>query len=307
MIQKQLICDDEGIRLDLYLSENNEDLSRNQIQKIIKEKKVFVNNKIEKSSYKVSLNDEISYSYEEDKNITLEKNKGKYEIVFENDSFLIINKPQGLTVHPSDTQKNNTLVNALLFDNKKLSNLGLPLRPGIVHRIDKNTSGLLCVAKTDKAYRILQEQIQEKIAKRKYLAILSGNVKEDSGVIHTFISRDKKNRKIMSVSNSGKEAITNYKVIERLNGNFTFCEFILDTGRTHQIRVHSKYLNHPIIGDDKYGGDLNFKLEGQCLHAYELSLNDPETNKEITFRAKLPQYFVKILKKLKSNEVINYE
>lgn len=306
MVEKRIICDDQDIRLDLYLSENDEDLSRNQIQKIIKDKKVFVNGKIQKPSYKVSLNDNIIYTYEEEKEITLEKNKLDYEIVFENDSFLIINKPQGLTVHPSDTQKNNTLVNALLYDNKKLSSLGLPLRPGIVHRIDKNTSGLLCVAKTDKAYQNLQKQIQDKSAKRKYLAILTGNLKQDSGIVHTFISRDKKDRKIMAVSNYGKEAVTEYRVIERF-GKYTLCEFELQTGRTHQIRVHTKYLKTPIIGDDKYGGDLTFKLNGQCLHAYELTLKDPITDEVMTFNSKLPDHFIKVLNKLKSQEVKKYE
>ena len=210
---------------------------------------------------------------------------------------MVVNKPQGVVVHPCSSTKSGTLVNGLLYRIKNLSGINGVLRPGIVHRLDKETSGLLVVAKNDKAHISLAKQIKDKTCKRNYLAILEGNLKEDSGEIKTYIARDKKDRKKMAVSDSGREAITDYKVLERFK-NACFVEFSLKTGRTHQIRVHAKYLGHPIIGDKVYGKEVK-GLEGQLLHAYRLTFIHPTTLKEMTFEAPLPDYFENYLKKLR--------
>ena len=221
------------------------------------------------------------------------------DIVYEDEDFAIINKPQGMVVHPAPGAYNHTLVNALLFHFESLSKTDDFIRPGIVHRIDKDTSGLLVVAKNDKAHLSLASQIAEHSCFRHYLAILEGNLKEDNGTVETFIARDSKDRKMMAVSDSGKKAITHYFIKERFVDN-CLVEFVLETGRTHQIRVHSKHLNHPIVGDKTYGfKNQKFKLDGQLLHAYKLELTHPTSGKRMVFSAGLPEYFEKVLNKLR--------
>ena len=202
-------------------------------------------------------------------------------------------------MHAGSGTNENTLVNALLYKLDSLSGINGVIRPGIVHRIDKDTSGLLVVAKNDKAHLSLASQIQNKTCSRVYVALLEGNLKSDSGVIDTFIDRSTKNRTMMAVSNSGRNAVTEYKVLKRFDG-YTLCEFRLKTGRTHQIRVHAKHLGHPVVGDLVYGFKANkFNLKGQLLHAKELSFIHPTTNEKVTFTAPIPAHFENVLKKLK--------
>ena len=221
------------------------------------------------------------------------------DIVYQDDDLAVINKPQGLTVHAGNGTKGHTLVNALLFKLDKLSGINGVVRPGIVHRIDKNTSGLLVVAKNDKAHLSLAKQIEEKSAKRTYVALLEGVLKEDNGVIETEIGRSSKDRTKMAVVKAGRKAITNFEVIKRYQ-NYTLCKFMLQTGRTHQIRVHAKHIGHPVVGDKEYGyKNQKFNLEGQLLHACKLEFVHPTTGKQMSFEAPMPDYFKKVLLKIK--------
>ncbi|MDE6105419.1 MAG: RluA family pseudouridine synthase, partial [Clostridia bacterium] len=223
------------------------------------------------------------------------------EIIYEDGDFAVVNKPQGMTVHMGNGNTEGTLVNALLYKLDALSGINGVIRPGIVHRIDKDTSGLLVVAKNDKAHLSLANQIAEKTCRRTYLALLEGNLKTDSGTVTTYIGRSPTDRVKMAVvpPDKGKLAITDYTVIKRYEG-YTLCRFDLHTGRTHQIRVHAKHLGHPVVGDTVYGiKKQKFKLEGQLLHAFRLALVHPTTGREMTFEAPLPDYFTDVLSKLK--------
>lgn len=288
---------DIGKRLDLFLQECFPSFSRSHFSKLIEDGLVTVNNKKVKSGWKLRLGELVEVEFKEPEKISTEAEEVPFDIVYEDDDLVVVNKPQGVVVHPCSSTKSGTLVNGLLYRIKNLSGINGVLRPGIVHRLDKETSGLLVVAKNDKAHISLAKQIKDKTCKRNYLAILEGNLKEDSGEIKTYIARDKKDRKKMAVSDSGREAITDYKVLERFK-NACFVEFSLKTGRTHQIRVHAKYLGHPIIGDKVYGKEVK-GLEGQLLHAYKLTFIHPTTLKEMTFEAPLPDYFENYLKKLR--------
>ncbi|MEG1520551.1 MAG: RluA family pseudouridine synthase, partial [Clostridia bacterium] len=228
-----------------------------------------------------------------------------FDIVYEDDDLAVINKPQGLIVHPTNTMRTGTLVNGLMKRLNHLSGINGVLRPGIVHRIDKDTSGLLVVAKNDFAHNNLSKQIQEKTCKRSYLALNEGDLKNDSGRIETFIGRNPKDRKSMAVVKDGRLAITDYKVEERF-GIATLTRFDLWTGRTHQIRVHSKYIGNPIVGDKVYGYQKQkFKLNGQLLHAEKLVLTQPTTNEVLEFHAPLPDYFENVLKILRESLYIS--
>ncbi len=294
------VCDlEEKVRLDVFLA-GATGWTRSQIKQQIDNKKVQVNKKVQKSSFLVKNRDKIELFFEKPAvNANAEPEDISLDIVYEDDDFAIINKPQGIVVHPAPGSYEHTLVNALLFHFDNLSTGGENVRPGIVHRIDKDTSGLLVVAKNDKAHASLAGQIAEHSCFRHYMALLEGNLRDDQGRIETFISRSKTDRKMMAVSSDGKVAITNYKVIKRYQNN-CLVEFVLETGRTHQIRVHAKHLGHPIVGDKTYGfKNQKFNLEGQLLHAYKLELSHPTTGKRMTFECDLPDYFEKILKKLK--------
>lgn len=290
---------DVGKRLDVFLEEKLQQ-SRSHIKNMIEDDLVFYNQKNVKSGQKLKLGDVIECQEFEPKELDLSPQNIDIDIVYEDDDLAVINKPQGMVVHPAGGNESNTLVNALLFHLKNLSSINGVVRPGIVHRIDKNTSGLLVVAKNDKAHISLAKQIEEKSCHRYYLALCHGNFKEDNGTITTHIARSKKDRKQMAVcpDNEGKIAITHYNVLQRF-GDYTFVEFVLSTGRTHQIRVHSKYIHHPIVGDDVYGVTDKFKTNGQLLHAYKLELTQPTTGERLTFEVPLPQYFSDILEKLK--------
>ena len=286
-------------RLDVFLS-NETGWTRSQVKLQIDQGKAFVNGKTQKAGFLVKNDDEITLFFAKNVlDIKAEPEDIALDIVYEDDSFAVINKPQGMVVHPAPGAYNHTLVNALLFHFESLSDMDNPIRPGIVHRIDKDTSGLLVVAKNEKAHLSLAKQIAEHTCFRSYLALLEGNLKDESGTVETFISRDIKDRKMMAVSSSGKWAVTHYFVKKRFK-DYCLVEFVLETGRTHQIRVHAKYLNHPIVGDKTYGfKNQKFNLVGQLLHAYKLEVTHPETGERMTFTCDLPEYFSNILNKLK--------
>lgn len=289
---------EEKTRLDVYL-QGVCDWTRSQIKQQIDEGKVCVNgNVIKKAGFLIKNDDKISLRFSKE-TISAEAEDIDLDIVYEDDDIVVVNKKQGMVVHPAPGAYSHTLVNALLFHFENLSRKDDCIRPGIVHRIDKDTSGLLVVAKNDKAHESLAEQISKHTCYRIYIALLEGNLKSNSGTIETFIGRAKSDRKIFEVTNSGKLAITHYQVLERYE-NYTFVKFKLETGRTHQIRVHSKYIGHPVVGDKTYGvKNQKFNLDGQLLHASELELNHPKTNQRMNFKCELPDYFTKVLSKLK--------
>ena len=291
--------EDASKRIDVYLNEEL-DLTRSYIKTLIEKQNILVNqNPIKKAGYVVKEDDFISISVPEPEILSLEPENIPLDIIYEDDDLAVINKPQGMVVHPAPGAYEHTLVNALLYNLKNLSDINGVVRPGIVHRLDKDTSGLLVVAKNNEAHLKLQEEIAKKIAKRFYVALVDGVMPKDEGVVNTLIDRSKKDRKIMAVSNnSGRVAITHYKVLERFP-RYTFMEYELKTGRTHQIRVHSKFLGHPIVGDPVYGGSNKFNLNGQLLHAYKLQLIHPKTGEEMTFEAPIPAYFGKVLSELR--------
>jgi 23S rRNA pseudouridine1911/1915/1917 synthase len=292
--------EDKQKRLDVFLCEKIEEYSRSRIKKLIDENKVFVNGLSEKSGKIIKIGDEVTVIIEEAKPLNLSPQNIPIDIIFEDDSFAVINKPQGLTVHAGNGTNEETLVNALLYHLISLSGINGVMRPGIVHRIDKDTSGLLVVAKNDISHLSLSKQIETKTCNRYYKALVEGIIKEDSGKIETFIGRHKTERIKMAVLPSGRKAITNYKVLKRYESGFTLVEFKLETGRTHQIRVHSKYIGYPIVGDKVYGiKKQKFNLEGQLLHAYKLELNHPVSGERMSFTAPLPNYFENVLNKLK--------
>lgn len=301
MSEENFLIENEGVgeRLDIFLQHKFPSFSRSHIKNMIEKNCVFVNGKQVKSGYKLRENDKISVTIKAPEKISTEEEDVPFDIVYEDDDVVVVNKPQGLVVHPCTSTKCGTLVNGLLHRVKNLSGINGVLRPGIVHRLDKDTSGLLVVAKNDKAHIALQEQIKNKTCKRIYLAVLTGNLKEDSGEIVTKIARDKKDRKKMAVADVGREAITNYRVLERFK-DACLVEFSLKTGRTHQIRVHAKYLNHPVVGDKVYGKEVK-GLNGQLLHAYKLSFIHPTTGKEVSFTAPLPVYFENYLQNLRKS------
>lgn len=224
------------------------------------------------------------------------------DIVYQDSEFAVINKAQGMVTHPSSGTPDGTLVNAAMHAIKDLSGINGVLRPGIVHRLDKDTSGLIVIAKTDAAHVSLARQIEQKKAGRYYLALLDGILKEDEGIIDKAIKRSAKDRKLMVPNDSGRRAVTFYKVISRYSEGYTLTEFKLQTGRTHQIRVHAKYINHPVTGDKVYGIKDKFNLDGQLLHAYKLTLKHPSGGEEMEFTAPLPQYFSQVLEKLTPSE-----
>jgi 23S rRNA pseudouridine1911/1915/1917 synthase len=288
-----------GERVDIFLS-LLADMSRNKVKKLIDDGCCYVNGASVKSNKKLKIGDNVLLEVPDVEVVDIAPNNDiPLDIVYQDDDFAVINKQQGLTVHAGNGTANDTLVNALIAKLDNLSGINGEVRPGIVHRIDKNTSGLLIVAKNDKAHVNLAKQIESKECKRIYTALLEGVLKTDEGRVETFIGRDEKDRTKMAVTKFGRVAITDYKVLKRFD-KYTLCEFSLQTGRTHQIRVHAKYLKHPVVGDPEYGfKNQRFNLNGQLLHAGKLILTHPTTGKEMTFTSPLPDYFEKILKILK--------
>ena len=294
---KLIVTDlEDSIRLDKYLSDNTE-FTRSKIQKLMDNDNILVNGKKVKNSYKVSNNDEIIIIDDEEE-INIKAENIPIDIIYEDDDLLVVNKPSGMVVHPAPGNYSGTLVNALMYKSKNLSTLNGEFRPGIVHRIDKDTSGLLIVAKNDKAHAILSDELKEKQIKRKYIALVDGIINHDTGTIDAPIGRDINDRKKMAVTNiNSKEAITHFTVIDRLN-KATLLECILDTGRTHQIRVHMKYINHPIINDPVYNKNLYGDF-GQMLHAKEIEFIHPSTKEKMKFTCDAPKEFYEILEKYK--------
>ncbi len=286
-----------GCRIDKYLCDQMENITRNAIQKLIEQDKIFVNHKKIKSSYKVNLNDIIQVELEEAVPLDIIAEDIPLNILYEDNDLIVINKPQGMVVHPAPGHNTGTLVNALLYHCKgQLSGINGIMRPGIVHRIDKDTTGILVVAKNDISHNFLSEQLRDHSMTRKYVAIVLNKIQENFGRIDKPIGRDPKDRKKRAVtSKNSKHAITNYKVLCRY-GKYTLVECVLETGRTHQIRVHMASIGHPVLGDDVYGNHkFKANLYGQLLHAQTLGFIHPTTKEYMEFEAPIPEHFKKIM------------
>ena len=292
-----LACkEDEGERIDKFLSQKITDISRSAIANLIEKESLSVNGTIQNKKYKVKCGDQISFVIPDPVEYTVTAENITLDIVYEDNDLLVVNKPKGMVVHPAPGNYSGTLVNALLYHCKdSLSGINGVLRPGIVHRIDKNTSGLLIVAKNDFAHNALAEQIKEHSFKREYEAVVYGNITE-KGTVDAPIGRSKKDRKKMCVTyENSKNAVTHYEVIENF-GSFTHIKCILETGRTHQIRVHMASIGHPVAGDDVYGPKkVITKLNGQCLHAKVIGFIHPRSGEYLEFNSELPEYFNKFL------------
>ena len=293
--------DDAGVRIDRYISDHIEDISRTAVTKLIEDGKVTVGEKPVKKNYKTAEGDRICVMLDEPKPVDILPEEIPLDIVYEDGHLLVVNKPKGMVVHPAPGHESGTLVNALMYHcGDDLSGINGELRPGIVHRIDKNTSGLLAVAKSDIAHAGLSEQIKEHSFTREYLAICYGNIKEDERTVDAPIGRHKVDRKKMCVTQlNSRSAVTHIKVLERYTG-FTYILCRLETGRTHQIRVHMAHIGHPIAGDDVYGpSKVINELHGQCLHAYKLGFIHPVTGEYLEFTADPPESFVRFRDKLR--------
>ena len=296
---QEIVVDEYSKRLDSYLSETI-DISRSKVAKMIKDGNVRINGNKCKASDSIDVGDKISYE------VINEESKVKAEdipldIVYEDDDVIVVNKPNGMVVHPAVGNKSGTLVNALMHHSKNLSSINGDFRPGIVHRIDAYTTGLLMIAKNDKAHEFLQKQLQDKTITRKYIALVWGVIPNDTGVIDAPIMRDKSDRKKMAVGTlNSKDAVTHFKVLERFN-DATLIELKLETGRTHQIRVHLSYIGHPVVNDPVYGRRKIIDETGQCLHAKTLGFIHPITHKYMEFDSELPECFINILNKFKGD------
>lgn len=300
-MKKEYLVKEDGVRLDKYISQIDNEISRMMIQKLIENNKVYVNNKIEKASYKVKINDKIEMEIEEPKEAKLKPEKLPLNVIYEDTDIIIINKEKGMVVHPGNGNPDGTLANAIMERCKdSLSGIGGEIRPGIVHRIDKDTSGIIIVAKNDKSHIDISNQIKEHKTTKTYIALVRGIVKENEASIDMPIGRSKKDRKKMAVDKDGKKAVTHFKVLKRYS-DCTLLEIVIETGRTHQIRVHLSEIGYPIIGDYTYSNGKNrFNIEGQMLHAYKIKFMHPTTKKEVEFVADLPKYFKEIIEKLDS-------
>jgi len=294
--------EDIGKRIDAFLAEKTE-FSRAHIQKMIKCGKITVNNKQIKESYKTQLNDKVEITQEEPRETSLKAQKIPIDVLYEDNDIIVVNKPKGMVVHPANGNPDGTLVNAVMAICKgSLSGIGGEIRPGIVHRLDKDTSGVIIVAKNDKAHINMSEQIKNHEVEKTYIALVKGYVKENEATIDMPIGRSTKDRKKMAVRKEGKKAITHFKVVERFP-NYTLLEVKIETGRTHQIRVHLSEIGYPIVGDEVYSNGKNeWGIKGQCLHAKSLKFKHPITGKEMFIEAPLPEYFKNILQDLKTRK-----
>lgn len=295
--------EDENKRIDKLIAEVYKDISRMTIQRLINDGKLKINNKNVKVSYKVSEGDSIEFDLQEPEKIDIKAQDIPLNVIYEDEDIIVINKEKGMVVHPGNGRTEDTLVNALMQKCKNsLSGIGGKIRPGIVHRLDKDTSGIIIVAKNDKAHINLSEQIKNRKVNKYYIALVRGNVIENNATINMPIARSTKDRKKMAVSEKGKEAITHFKVLKRYNG-YTLLKLKIDTGRTHQIRVHLAEIGHPVVGDEVYSNGKNkFGVKGQCLHAKRIEFVHPTSNKKMVLEAELPKYFKDILEKLDKEE-----
>ena len=302
MDKRLFVAEEPCKRLDVFLSEQLEDFTRSRIKKLIEEGNVRINGRQTcKAGADIKIGDEVAIEIPDAVEYTVQPENIPIEIVYEDGDFAVVNKPQGMTVHVGNGNESGTLVNALLYALDSLSGIGGVLRPGIVHRIDKDTTGLLVVAKNDKAHVSLAAQIAQKTCKRTYYALLEGNLKEERGRVVTDIGRHPTDRLKMAVlpDGKGKIAVTDFETVAHFGADYTLCRFDLQTGRTHQIRVHAKHLGHPVAGDPVYGyKKQKLGVEGQLLHAWKLTLTHPSTGKEMTFTAPRPPVFAEILRKL---------
>lgn len=303
----EFVVDEESKskRLDVYLNELLEDQSRSYIQSLIKDGYIKVNEKVNTSkNYKVNLDDVIIIDIPEPETLSVEPQDIPIEIVYEDDDVIVVNKPAGMVVHPAPGNYDGTLVNALLYHCKNLSSINGVIRPGIVHRIDKDTSGLLMVAKNNHSHNHLAAQLKDHSSTRSYIAVVHGGFREDEGTIDAPIARNPKDRLKMAVVHGGRESVTHFKVIKRYK-NYTVVRCNLETGRTHQIRVHMAHIKHPLLGDLLYGPKtktLKIKVEGQMLHAETLGFVHPTTNEYMEFKSELPENFEAVLKKIEAVE-----
>ncbi len=292
---------DENNRIDKFLSEQEEGLSRSYIQKLIKDKKVLVNNKPVKSNYRIIEKDEVVLFIPKLEELNIQAENIPLDILYEDEDIILINKGKDMVVHPAPGHYTGTIVNALLYHCKdNLSGINGVMRPGIVHRIDRNTTGIIVVCKNDKAHNCLAEQLKKHSITRKYNAIVYNTFKEANGTVNAPIGRHPIDRKKMAVNAPhGKEAITHYEVLKNLGNRYALIECTLETGRTHQIRVHMASIGHPLVGDDVYGpSNSKFKLEGQALHARVLGFIHPSTETYMEFEAPIPEYFTELVQKL---------
>ena len=295
------IQEDQQMRLDKYLAEQFPEQTRSYLQKLIKDGEVTVNGKNVKTGYQLSKGDEVSVNIPEPKELDVEPQKMDLDIVYEDDDVILVNKPKGMVVHPAPGHTTDTLVNGLLYHCKdNLSGINGVARPGIVHRIDRDTTGILIVCKNDMSHNSIAAQLKEHSINRRYRALVHGNLKDDTGTVEGPIGRHPIDRKKMAINEkNGKPAVTHYTVLERF-GNYTLIECKLETGRTHQIRVHMTSIGHPLVGDEVYGpAKCPFKLQGQCLHAMVLGFVHPRTEEYMEFSADLPEYFEDLLRKLR--------
>lgn len=302
-IEKVVVAEaDAGQRADIYLAAQL-GVSRSNMQKLLDEGRVSRGMKVLKANYKVRSGEELTIAIPEPEPLEVQPEDIPLDIIFEDEDVVVVNKPRGMVVHPAPGNYTGTLVNALLYHCKNLSGINSVIRPGIVHRLDKDTSGIMIVAKNDAAHISLSEQIQTKSAHRSYFAIVRGNIKTDSGTVATQIARDKNDRKKMTVvKEGGRDAVTDYEVLERF-GRFSVVRCQLRTGRTHQIRVHMEYLGYPLVGDPKYSPmKVPFAINGQALHSQELEFTHPRTGERLRFEAPLPEDMQKIITRLRNGQ-----
>ena len=293
-----------GNRIDSFIPIVQKDISRSMVQKLIEQNDIKVNGKKTKHSYKLKLNDEIEIIIPEAKEIDLKAQDIPLDVIYEDNDIIVINKTKGMVVHPANGNPDGTLANAVMnLCKDSLSGIGGEIRPGIVHRLDKDTSGAIIVAKNDKAHIALSEQLKNHEIKKTYLALVRGIIKENEATINMPIARSKKDRKKMDVDKDGKEAITHFKVLERYKNKYTLLQINLETGRTHQIRVHLSHIGYPIIGDEVYSNGKNeWNVSGQCLHAWKLEFKHPITGKKISLEAEIPEYLKNIIKELEEEK-----
>ena len=299
----EFTADRDGERLDVFLARMDETLSRSRVQRLIADGHVMVDGKTPKASQRLSEGATVAVEMPEPEAADILPEQIPLDILYEDEDVIVVNKARGMVVHPAAGVSSGTLVNALLAHCKDLSGINGALRPGIVHRLDKDTSGVMIAAKNDAAHRSLAEQIQQKTAKRVYWAILTGNIAEEEGVIHGAIGRNPKDRQKMAVvRENGKDATTHFRVLERF-GAYTLVECRLMTGRTHKIRVHMAYIGHPVVGDPKYGAKkCPFSIEGQALHSKTLMFTHPRTGEKMEFEAPLPEDMQMILDELRGKK-----
>ena len=300
---ERLVIEEEiNERIDSYLSKNT-DFSRSKIVKMLKDKAILVNDKEVKNSYTLKVGDIITIGEYKEEEMSIEPEDIPLDIVYEDEDVIVVNKPNGMVVHPAIGNNHGTLVNALLYHSKKLSNINGEFRPGIVHRIDADTTGLLMVAKNNKAHEILADELSKKETTRKYIALVWGVIKEDTATIDAPIGRDSSDRKKMAVTSiNSKDAITHLRVLKRFK-DASLIELQLETGRTHQIRVHMNYIEHPVVNDPVYGRRKIIDNTGQCLHAKTIGFIHPSTKKYMEFTSELPECFTNILNKFEEENM----